>query len=115
MPAAREVLAAVAGALGIVGRLFNTPVEPRGGLHGLPELRAFGGLGVVGLALDDVGGPTRGDGHPVLALQEERLGEHVAADDGVQALRLSAVAMHAGAQLLERADAVLLLEGIPGE
>ena len=50
--------------------------EVRRGLHGLPKLRAFGGLGVVGLSLNDVGGPIRRDGNPVLALEEERLGEN---------------------------------------
>ena len=56
--------------------------------------------------------PALRDGNPVLTLQVERLGEHVAADDGIEALGIAAIAMHPRTQLLERVDAVLLLERV---
>src|SRR4029077_16008933 len=68
-----------------------------------------------GLSLNDVGCPAGGNGTPGGFLEEKGLGEHRAPDDGVDGFGFAPITADPGVQLLERADAILDSEGIPGK
>ena len=86
-----------------------------GKLNGFPQRATFTRFRVISLSLHNIGRPALRDRNPLALLKEEGFCQNVTANHGVNCVVLTTVSPDPAAQLIERRNAILHAEGVPGE